>query len=71
MTTITSFKVSPKKYFVTCNADTRKGASDAKLTFDINFTKAADGDDAWIEKALADMRACLNASTQTDDKAGK
>ena len=63
MTNITSFKVSPKAYFVSCNHENSQGASDAKLMFDINFIPQTAGDDSWVDKALTDMRACLLAST--------
>ena len=71
MTNITSFKVSPKAYSVRCNRETTsQGAPDARLTFDIDFIPQT-GDDSWVEQALADMRACLIASTPTDGNGGK
>lgn len=67
MTNITSFRVSPKAYSVSCNHGTDQSASDAKLSFDIDFISQT-GDDSWIEKVLTDMRACLMASTPVDRK---
>ena len=65
MTNITSFEVSPKMYSVRCNQGSTGDISDAKLTFDIDFIPQP-GDDMWVERAIAAMRACLLASTPTD-----
>ena len=54
------FKVSPTGYFVYCNGKTDREAFDAKLEFDIDVI-AYTGDDAWVPKALADIRTCLMA----------
>ena len=70
MTNITSFKVSPKAYFVRCNQGNNQGICDAKLSFDIDFIPQT-GDDSWVEKALADMRSCLMSSTPIDGNGGK
>src|SRR3990167_5707215 len=53
------YKVSSTGYFVYCNGSTDKAAFDAKLEFDIDIIPYT-GDDSWIEKALTDIRACLN-----------
>ncbi|OHA16431.1 MAG: hypothetical protein A3C79_02295 [Candidatus Taylorbacteria bacterium RIFCSPHIGHO2_02_FULL_45_28] len=52
------FKVSHTSYFVYCNGKTDREAFDAKLEFDIDIIPYT-GDDGWIPKALADIRACL------------
>jgi CRISPR/Cas system-associated exonuclease Cas4 (RecB family) len=54
------FKVSTTGYFVYCNGKTDREAFDAKLEFDIDLI-AYTGDDAWVTKALTDIRACLMA----------
>lgn len=52
------FAVSPVGYFVYCNGDADKEAFDGKLEFDVKIIPY-EGDDAWVEKALLDARACL------------
>jgi len=52
------FKVSKTGYFVYCNGKTDRKSFDGKLEFDIDLIPY-DGDDAWVEKALTDMHACL------------
>ena len=54
------FTVSSTGYFVYCNGRTDRKAFDGKLEFDIDLIPYT-GDDAWVEKALADMRKCLLA----------
>ncbi len=56
------FTVSDTGYFVYCNGDADKEAFDAKLEFDIKIIPYK-GDDAWIEQAVRDAYACLNADT--------
>ncbi len=56
------FKVSRTAYFVYCNGDADKEAFDGKLEFNVRVL-LHEGDDSWIESALADMRACLLDST--------
>jgi len=55
------FKVSKIGYFVYCNGDTDKEAFDAKLEFDIKVIPY-EGDDSWVENALADAKKCLMSS---------
>ena len=52
------FKVSSTGYFVYCNGKTDRQAFDAKLEFDIDLIPYT-GDDAWVEKSLADIKTCL------------
>jgi CRISPR/Cas system-associated exonuclease Cas4 (RecB family) len=56
------FDVSTTGYFVYCNGKTDREAFDAKLEFDIDLIPY-EGDDSWVDKALLDIRKCLN-----DDK---
>ena len=65
MTNITSFKVSSVRYFVRCNRENDPEVFDAKLVFDIDFIPQT-GDDAWVEKAFADIRSCLLANVPTN-----
>ena len=51
--------VSDTGYFVYCNGRTDRAAFDGKLEFDVTLI-AYDGDDAWIEDALAGAHQCLN-----------
>lgn len=52
------FKVSKIGYFVYCNGITDKKSFDAKLEFDIKIIPY-EGDDSWIEQAIADAYQCL------------
>jgi len=52
------FQVSSTGYFVYCNGKTDREAFDAKLEFDIDLI-AYTGNDAWVEKALQNIKACL------------
>src|SRR3989344_171132 len=52
------FNVSKTGYFVYCNGKTDRQAFDAKLEFDIDLIPYT-GDDAWVEKSLADIKTCL------------
>lgn len=54
------FKVSETGYFVYCNGDTDKVAFDGKLEFNIKIIPYK-GDDTWVERAIRDAHACLNA----------
>ncbi len=56
------FQVSKTGYFVYCNGKTDRAAFDAKLEFDIDLIPYT-GDDAWIDKALMDIKACLISGT--------
>ncbi len=56
------FQVSKTGYFVYCNGKTDRAAFDAKLEFDIDLIPYT-GDDAWIEKALIDIKSCLVSDT--------
>ncbi len=56
------FSVSSTGYFVYCNGKTDRVAFDAKLEFDIDLIPYT-GDDSWIEKALKDIRVCLDQNT--------
>jgi len=53
------FKVNSTGYFVYCNGKTDREAFDAKLEFDIDLIGYT-GDDSWLEKALKDIKDCLN-----------
>lgn len=53
--------VSRTGYFVYCNGQTDRAAFDGKLEFAITLIPY-DGDDSWVEKAITDAHACLNAS---------
>ncbi|MFA6601532.1 MAG: PD-(D/E)XK nuclease family protein [Candidatus Paceibacterota bacterium] len=53
------FKVNSTGYFVYCNGKTDREAFDAKLEFDIDIIGYT-GDDSWLEKALKDIKDCLN-----------
>lgn len=55
------FKVSKTGYFVYCNGNADKEAFDAKLEFDIKVIPY-EGDDSWVENALADAKKCLMSS---------
>lgn len=52
--------VSDTGYFVYCNGKTDRKAFDGKLEFDITLI-AYTGNSDWVDKALADAKACLNA----------
>lgn len=52
------FDVSSTGYFVYCNGDVNKAAFDGKLEFKIKIIPYA-GETAWIENALAKIKACL------------
>lgn len=52
------FKVSNVGYFVYCNGRRDAEAFDGKLEFDIKLISYK-GNDAWIEKTLIDIKACL------------
>ena len=54
------FEVSPTGYFVYCNGKLDRESFDAKLEFDIDLIPYK-GDDAWVEKALKDIKECLMA----------
>jgi RecB family exonuclease len=56
------FRVSDTTYFVYCNGDADKAAFDGKLEFDITVIPY-NGNDAWVDKALADMKTCLMGDT--------
>jgi hypothetical protein len=53
-------EVSPTGYFVYCNGRTDLAAFDGKLEFDVTLI-AYTGDDSWVEQAVRDAHACLNA----------
>ncbi len=52
------FRISKIGYFVYCNGKTDRAAFDGKLEFDIDVIPYT-GDDAWVTRALTDIRACL------------
>ena len=52
--------VSPTGYFVYCNGRTDLEAFDGRLEFDVTLI-AYLGDDSWVERAIRDAHACLNA----------
>ncbi len=55
----TGFSVSNTGYFVYCNGKADREAFDAKLDFDIDLLPYT-GDSSWVEKALFDMKECLD-----------
>ena len=55
------FKVSSTGYFVYCNGRTDKEAFDGKVEFDITLLPY-EGDDAWIEKTIHNLKECLQAA---------
>ena len=54
------FRVSDTAYFVYCNGETDKEAFDGKLEFNVKVIPY-NGDDAWVEPTLADIRVCLES----------
>lgn len=54
------FPVSKTGYFVYCNGRRSKEAFDGKLEFDIKLIPYV-GDDSWIERALLDIKKCLDS----------
>lgn len=52
------FKVSDTGYFVYANGQKDRKAFDGKLEFEVVILSYK-GDDSWVEKALAEARACL------------
>lgn len=52
------FEVSKTGYFVYCNGKTDREAFDGKLEFDVKIIPY-DGDDTWVDGALADAHKCL------------
>ena len=61
------FAVSPVGYFVYCNGDADKEAFDAKLEFTIKLIPY-EGQDAWIEPAIAKIKACLMNDSLPDPR---
>lgn len=56
------YQVSRTGYFVYCNGITDKEAFDGKLEFDVKIIPY-EGDDAWVEGVLHDVKACLDSDT--------
>jgi CRISPR/Cas system-associated exonuclease Cas4 (RecB family) len=54
------FKVSDTGYFVYANAGKDKKAFDGVLEFEVTLVPYK-GDDSWIEKALLDIKQCLDS----------
>lgn len=54
------FAVSNTGYFVYANASKEEEAFDGKLLFDVTLIPYT-GSDAWIEKTLLDLKACLDS----------
>ncbi len=52
------FDVSPIAYFVYANGRADREAFDGKLEFDVTILPYV-GDDAWVDGALKDIKACL------------
>ncbi|MFY9493305.1 MAG: PD-(D/E)XK nuclease family protein [Minisyncoccia bacterium] len=52
------FRVSHTAYFVYANGQTDREAFDGRLEFDV-VVLAYQGNDSWVEEALADMQRCL------------
>jgi hypothetical protein len=52
--------VSATGYFGYCNGRTDPAAFDGKLEFDVTLIDYV-GDDSWVEQAVTDAHACLNA----------
>lgn len=55
------FSVSDTGYFVYANAKKDREAFDKLLEFEVTLIPY-EGDDSWVEKTLADIKACLDAS---------
>lgn len=53
-----NFKVSPTGYFVYVNGKRDAAAFDGKLEFDVKLI-AYDGNDAWIEPTILQVKECL------------
>ena len=53
-------EVSPTGYFVYCNGRADLEAFDGRLEFDVTLIPYR-GDDSWVEPAICDAHACLNA----------
>lgn len=53
-------EVSPTGWFVYANGRTDREAFDGRLEFEVTLIPH-DGDDGWVEPALLDAHACLNA----------
>jgi hypothetical protein len=56
------FKVSNTGYFVYCNGDSSIGTFTGSLQFKISLLPH-DGNDAWIEDILFDIKECLTSNT--------
>ena len=56
------FPVSSTGYFVYCNGNADKEAFDGKLEFDVKIIPYI-GNDAWVEKAISNIHACLMSDT--------
>ncbi|MFZ2556176.1 MAG: PD-(D/E)XK nuclease family protein [Minisyncoccia bacterium] len=59
------FKVSDRGYFLYCNGKTDREAFDGKIEFDMTLLPY-DGNDAWIEGALVNLKKCLESDTMPD-----
>ncbi len=55
------FQVSNTGYFVYCNGDAQRSEFKGTLHFDTSLL-SHQGNDAWIEKVLLDIKACLTSN---------
>jgi len=62
MNNITPFKVSSARYSIHCDQNDVGHTHAASLVFDIDLAPDT-GDEAWIEKALADIKGCLTSNS--------
>ena len=60
-------KVSNTGYFVYCNGKTDREAFNGKLDFDIDLLPYT-GDSSWVEKALFDIKKCLDGEMPKPDE---
>ena len=59
------FKVSTVGYFVYCNGETDRAAFDGRLEFSVKLLPYQ-GDDAWVDRTIVDLRRCLDQETLPD-----
>lgn len=59
------FRVADTGYFVYCNASRSEKAFDGKLIFDVTLVPY-EGNDAWVEKTLRDIKVCLESEDLPD-----
>lgn len=59
------FKVSNTGYFVYCTGKYDQKAFDKRIEFDVNLI-SHEGDDSWVEKAIHDIKGCLESKDLPD-----